>query len=313
MIAFLELPSEVAMNAVRRPALVIILVVSLVSLLAPQKSQAQLLVTLEMNKKSYLAYEPILATVSVANRAGKDVVLADHDGRSWLSFHISVIGGDAVLPQPGPPRVEPTVLPAGKSVRETVILGRYYPLGRLDNYAIRASVFFNEFGQLFTSNTSAIRINEGQRFWEQQIGVPRSNGQTAYRKFTLLSFQEEQQMSAYVRVRDDRSHRVLATYPLGRLVPHRDPQATLDGQNQLHVLFLTGPRYYRHCVIGPEGEKVSESIYEEKDASLPTLMLANTGAVNVRGGQVFDPNAPPSRPKEVVHRLTERPPGAPAE
>jgi hypothetical protein len=301
------------MNAVRRSMLVLLLIASAVSILAPRKAAAQLLVTLEMNKKSYIAYEPILATVSVANRTGKDVVLGDHEGQSWLGFQVNVIGGDTILPPSGPPRVDPTVLPAGKSIRETISLGHFYPLGRLDNYSIRASVFFNEFGQHFASNTAAIRINEGQRFWEEQIGVPAKNGQTAYRKFTLMSFQEDQQMSAYVRVRDDRSQRVLATYALGRLVPHHDPQATLDGQNQLHVLFMTGPRYYRHCVISPEGEKMSENIYEEKNASSPTLMLANTGAVNVRGGQLFDPNAPPEKPRDVIHRLTDRPPGTPAE
>jgi hypothetical protein len=287
-------------------------VVALVLIGAPRAS-AQVLVTLEMNKKVYVAYEPILATVTVSNRAGRDIILGDHHGQSWLSFQVSSIGGETILPYRGAPRVEPKVLSAGKSVREAITLGSYYPLGGQDNYSIRAAVYFNETGQHFGSNVCAARISEGQRFWEDQVGIPRSNGRSDYRRFSLLSFQENDRMSVFVRVRDQNSQRVLATYSLGRLVPHRDPQATLDGQNRLHVLFLTGPRFFRHCVIDPDGEKVSEEVFEGKEGSLPTLMLANTGNVRVEGGQLFDPNVPAAQPRDVVHRFTDRPPGVPAE
>jgi hypothetical protein len=287
--------------------------VSALILLAAPRAPAQVLVTLELNKKVFVAYEPILATVTVSNRAGRDIILGDHHGQSWLSFQVSSIGGDPILPYRGAPRFEPKVLAAGKSIREAIPLGSYFPLGGQDNYSIRAAVYFNETGQHFGSNVAAIRVSEGQRFWEDQVGIPRSNGRSDYRRFTLLTFQEEDRMSVFVRVRDQNSQRVLATYSLGRLVPHRDPQATLDGQNRLHVLFLTGPRFFRHCVIDADGEKVSEDVFEGKDGSLPTLMLANTGGVRVEGGLKFDPNVPAAPPRDIVHRFTDRPPGVPPE
>ncbi|MGI8601848.1 MAG: hypothetical protein ACR2OZ_02495 [Verrucomicrobiales bacterium] len=301
------------MKFCRPRTILLLLFAAMLAGLLPQRATAQLMVTLEMNKKAFLAYEPILATVVVANRTGKDVILGDHQGRGWLAFDIASIGGDRVRPLATAPRLDPKVVEKGKSVRDTVSLGHFYPLGGQDNYSVRAAVYFSETGQAFVSNTAAIRIMEGQRFWEDKVGITRPNNPTVYRRFSLISFQEENKMSLYVRVRDEKTQRVVATYALGRLVPHREPQATLDGENQLHVLFLTGPHYFRHCVIDADGHKISEQIHEDKSGSFPTLMVSDTGAVRVDGGRPYDPNAPPEQPREVIHRLTERPPGAPPE
>ena len=40
----------------------------------------------------------------------------------------------------------------------------------------------------------------------------------------------------YVRLREERGSRILATYSIGLLLAMRDPQAFVDPQNRLHVL-----------------------------------------------------------------------------
>jgi hypothetical protein len=273
---------------------------------------AQLQVTLELNRKSYVAFEPIHATITIANRAGKDIVLGDPSGRSWLSFNVDRIGGDSVLPYQGSPRLRPHVLGRGESIRETISLGRYYPLGGLGNYSVRANVYYSEFGQHITSNTRAFAVTDGSTLWKDQIGINKPGQPTSYREMSLLSFQEDDRMTLYVRIRDERSGRVLATYAIGRLVLQQEPQATLDDSSNLHAFFLTGPKMYRHIVIDPDGKMLSEEIYEAKAASTPELKIAQSGAVRVAGGQLFDPNRP-DKPKEVIRRLSDRPLDVPNE
>jgi hypothetical protein len=127
---------------------------------------------------------------------------------------------------------------------------------------------------------------------------------------SLLSFQEDEKMTLYVRIREERTGRVLATYPIGRLVLQQEPQATLDSDSNLHAFFLTGPKMYRHIIIDPDGKMLSEEIHEAKNSSTPELKIAQGGSVRVAGGQLYDPNQP-EEPKEVIRRLSDRPVDAP--
>ena len=50
---------------------------------AAPRAVAQLQVTLELNRDRFVAFEPIQVTVTIANRAGKDVILGDASVRKW--------------------------------------------------------------------------------------------------------------------------------------------------------------------------------------------------------------------------------------
>lgn len=267
---------------------------------------AQLQVSLETNRKTYVAFEPVQITVTIANRAGKDVVLGDPSGRNWLTFNVDRIGGESVLPYEGSPRLRPHVLARGESIRETISLGRYYPLGALGNYSVRANVYFAEFGQHLVSNVRSFAVTDGSTLWKDKIGINKPGQPTSYREMSLLSFQEDDKMTLYTRIREERTGRVIATYAIGRLVLQQEPQATLDDDSNLHAFFLTGPKLYRHIVIDPDGKKLSEDIYEAKNASTPELKIAQSGAVRVAGGKYYDPNEP-KEPQEVIRRLSDRP------
>ncbi len=273
---------------------------------------AQLQVKLELNRNRYVAYEPIHASVTITNRAGKDVVLGSINGPSWLSFNVGRVGGDTILPHHGALQFKPHVLGRGETIRETVSLGRHYPLGIMGNYTVRANVYFAEFGQHLISNVRTFDVTDGTRLWRDKIGVNKPDEPTSYRELSLLSFQEDDKMSLYVRIQEDRTSRVLATYSIGRLVLQQDPQATMDSEDNLHAFFLTGPRLYRHVVIDPDGYKLSETVYESKTNSIPELRITSSGEVRVSGGQTYDPHRPQER-REVIRRLSDRPPDTPDE
>src|ERR1700745_2474198 len=67
-------------------------------LLFVAKSEAQIQVDLKFKRLQYIAYEPVVATLSITNLAGRDIDLHDADGQSWLGFWINGSEGQPVAP-----------------------------------------------------------------------------------------------------------------------------------------------------------------------------------------------------------------------
>ena len=286
-------------------------------------ASAQLMVQMKLNKNLYVAYEPINAQVTVSNRAGRDIVLGGPAGSSWLNFDVATDQGDPILPSGPRPVAGSTVLGAGKSYTLTVSLGKFYPLGKPRNYRVKASVYFAGTGQYIASRPALFGVTEARLIWQQVVGVPRGKpGAGSYRHYSLLIFRDTQRTLLYVRVRDKATQRVLATYSLGRLIEVRDPQATIDGNNRLHVLFMGAPRTYTHKVLDYGGETLRADIYRDEGGA-PQLLLDNDGTVTVGGGTPYDPtrnlisNLPSNGTRSSsgstsrIRRLSERPEGLP--
>ncbi|MGK0184761.1 MAG: hypothetical protein ACI9R3_000535 [Verrucomicrobiales bacterium] len=285
---------------------------------------AQLMVDLKLNKNLYVAYEPVNAEITVSNRAGRDIVLGGPAGSSWLSFDVATDQGDPILPAGARPVAGSTVLGAGKSHTINVSLGKFYPLGTPRNYRVKASVYFSGTSQYIGSRPRLFGVTEARTVWQQVIGIPRGKpGGGGYRHYSLLIFRDTQRTLLYVRVRDQKTKRVLASYSLGRIIEVRDPQATIDGDNRLHVLFLGAPRTFSHKVIDYGGETLLSDVYRSEGRA-PQLMLGNTGKVQVMGGAIFNPansggvdalrgmdNLPTSREPETLRKLSDRPENMP--
>ncbi|MEI8340487.1 MAG: hypothetical protein WCH43_02995, partial [Verrucomicrobiota bacterium] len=56
--------------------------------LAPQL-HAQLQVEIKISRRLYIAYEPIVATVTITNLAGRDILLQNAEGQKWFSFSVT--------------------------------------------------------------------------------------------------------------------------------------------------------------------------------------------------------------------------------
>src|SRR6476660_4146175 len=53
-------------------------------------ANAQIQVQLKFSRLQYIAYEPLLATVAITNRAGRDIDLNNDAGERWFGFEITV-------------------------------------------------------------------------------------------------------------------------------------------------------------------------------------------------------------------------------
>ena len=66
--------------------------------LAVPPVRAQLDVSLATERTNYVAYEPIIVTVTVTNTSGNDVVLGGPANGSWLNFLVTSDNSRVVTP-----------------------------------------------------------------------------------------------------------------------------------------------------------------------------------------------------------------------
>ena len=67
-------------------------------LLMATSTQAQIQVGLKLKRLQYIAYEPVMATLTITNLAGRDVELRDSADQHWFGFEITTRDGRSLGP-----------------------------------------------------------------------------------------------------------------------------------------------------------------------------------------------------------------------
>ncbi len=286
-------------------------VFSAVFLFLAKESNAQLIVSMNLSKTNYITYEPIVATVTVYNRAGNDIVLGGPKGRGWMSFDV-YRDGQLLSPRSVDGGFETMLLKAGRSVTKKVDINRLYPVSDYGSYTINASVYFPPRRSYFSSKKSRINVTDARAFWKQSFGFSQGRNKLAsFRQFSLHEHRESANSALYVRLRETKGTKVYCTFSLGRFINVRKPQATIDAQNRLHVMHMISPRIYSHARVSPEGAFLGNEYFRETADTRPSLVIDEGGTVKVVGGIAYDPNKPPEA-EQQPRSASELPPGLPA-
>ena len=283
-----------------------------VLLVCVQPLQAQLQVGLEIKRKFLMVYEPIVATVTVANMAGRDVTLADSPTQSWFGFQINRADGQLVPPTNPDYKLSPLTIPAGQTVKRSIVLNSIYPVRELGLYRVRAVIYFSAMDKYYQSQLINLELSEGKTIWQQTVGVPEGvEGAGGTRKLSLLSFRQAEYTMVYVRIEDVDSGTVFATTALGRVIAGLEPDAQVDLQNNLHVLQVTGAKTYLYSCLGLNGELLAQNTcYAVK--SRPALRRDASGMVTVVGGALQPEGAATDKLKKA-NKLSDRPVQIPKE
>jgi len=271
--------------------------------------QAQYQIQLSLAKKTFLSQEPMLATLSISNSSGTDVVMGGRTS-NWLQFHLTDSAGRQ-FPPVGVEIEESFIFKAGESMKRKVLLSETHSISEIGSYAITAVVYHAPTADYYQSNRVRFTITDVKPIWQQTFGVPQGEPEAGrVRVHSIHILREENGSNVYYRLTDERSQMRLATYTLGPISQALDPTFTLDRQNQLQVFFLAAPRIFAHCVIGTNGKLVARKYYRETENDRP-FMATKSGEIIVQGGTLYDPSAPPIGPgtDEGVRRASQRPPG----
>ncbi len=269
-------------------------------------AHAQVQVELKLSRRLYIVYEPIVATVTITNLAGRDLRLDADGARQWFGFDITTAEGNLLQPFDPDYKISPVFLKSGERIVRKIDLAPLFPIRDFGQHRIKATILVRDLDRFFGSNVMAIDLTDGRTIMRQTVGVP---GTGDLREVQLLSFQLPDRLQLYVRIRDKGTGIVYGTQPIGRYLPVvSEPQTMLDAQNRLHVLHQAAPRTFLYTLIALDGQRLTQEIFQASGASRPTL--ARAGArVEVKGGRIVSGL---TEPVDQAPSVGDRPPGLPS-
>jgi hypothetical protein len=274
-------------------------------------AHAQIQVDLSFKRLQYIAHEPILATIKIANNSGRDIDLRDDNGQHWFGFEINAGEGRLLAPLKMSASEPALHVEAGKTVVRKINLAALYPVHDFGAYHVRANVYFTDLNKFFYSGTKVVQVTDARPIWQKTVGVPEGlPGAGETRIYSLLSNRFVDHTSLYVRVENRDTGAVFTTYSLGRVIASGDPQAEIDRANQLHVLHCAAPRSWAYSHVGLNGELLAHSTFLETKTR-PHLRHTPDGSIAVNGGKLDVPIA--ASKQSPAPKLSDRPPANPAE
>ncbi len=269
---------------------------------------AQFAVEVKLNKPTFLTYEGVEATITIANRSGTDIVMGSPTGDSWLSFSIKDPHSNP-LPALRVRTDDNMIFKAGETITRVISISEIYSFSEYGNYTIAASVYHPPSQQYYTSNHVRATFTDARPFQEIPYGVPAglpNAGQI--RLYSLAVLRDEDHTFLYVRLIEERTKLKLATFSLGTIILVSDPQLSLDKDNRLHILFMVVPHIYSHVCVDTQGKVIKRTYYKEVETNRPKLIAEAGNTISVDGGVPYDPTAPTeTRPKG--RSIGDKPPG----
>jgi hypothetical protein len=274
-------------------------------------AHAQIQVELSFKRLQYIAHEPILATIKIANNSGRDIDLRDDNGQHWFGFEINAGEGRILAPFKADTAEPALHVEAGKTVIRKINLTALYPVHDFGAYHVRANVYFTDLNKFFYSATKVVQVADARPIWQKTVGVPEGMpGAGEARTYSLLSNRFVDHTALYVRVENRDTGAVFTTYSLGRIIAVGDPQAEIDRANQLHVLHCAAPRTWAYSHVGLNGELLAHSTFIETKTR-PRLRHTPDGSIAVNGGKLDVPAA--ASKTSPTPKLSDRPPANAAE
>ena len=244
-------------------------------------STAQLAVEIVVDQEQFLRDESVPVKVRVTNHSGQTLRLGVDN--QWLSFSVeSQERGTVEKTAEVPVRGEFTLETAQVATR-LVDLSPCFDLSEAGRYVITAAVRIKEWNSETVGKPRRIEIVRGTKLWEQEFGVPAASGAPETRRYILQQANYQKQLKLYLRLTDLSDNKVFRVFPLGSLVSFSQPEAQLDRQSELNVLFQTGARSFLFYVIRPNGEVAIRQTYDYA-GSRPILRSNDEGRVYVASG-----------------------------
>lgn len=270
----------------------------LMLLLGAQHATAQVSVDLKFARTSFLNGEPIPVSVSITNLTGRDLTFQGTRDSAWIDFIVNSTRG-VPLTAFGKPSFGAVKIPAGKTMAKTVDLAQFFAFRELGNFSVYSIIRLPGQGTAgYQSRRHLFTISSAKPHWSQVVGVPGKPGQT--REYRLIQFTGDSKNQLYAQLANAQTGAVLRTHHLGEVLMFREPTVTVDGDLNMHVLYLITPTFWGHARMDPEGKFLGRDLYKSSNAGDPKLAKSTSGKVVAVGGVPYDPKA------EAARRAKER-------
>lgn len=255
------------------------------AMLLPVMAVAQVTVTVELDQEQYLAREPIIAAVRIVNLSGVPLKLGAT--QKWLKFDVEATDGSYVERVTDPPVVQEFEIPNAARGTRRVDLAPYYNVSQLGRYKVKALVTIDALSLEVHSTPAYFNIIGGAVIWEKTFGwrpvIDDVSLEVTFRRYALVHAMDGKQIMLYARVSDRDGGEVYRVTKLGRFLTFSRPEAMIDRQSHLHVLWQTGARVFTYIKIDPRAELQARQTHQYT-SSRPALQRLPDGETKVLGG-----------------------------
>lgn len=282
---------------------VVILLLALSSALFAQVNIID--VDVKLNKKIFMSYEHIYATVTVKNNGGQNIRLHNNQVGNWLDFDI-LRNGKTEVNMAKKFIFAQAVIGPGQSKARTVALTQMYPLTTQGNYTVRAKVNTDANAGIALSRPAHFDVLNGVMIYQRQTGVAGDRKKLV--EYRIRSLNKPQGTELYFQNYDPKKRRVLATYSLGEYLNVNKPQFQIDKEGKFHILFQVNAKVFRHLQIADSGKILKQELYKLGAKGIPRLWQINQkGEIVVRNAIPFDAVAD-AKKRAAIHNISQRPP-----
>lgn len=277
-----------------------LLLFSLIAVAGQHQAFGQLDVDLQMGRTKFIPHESVPLSVRMTNRAGQKLSLYGDGRRPWLDVVVLDRRGNPVPPYGGVLNFQAAEVPVGRSVARQIDLNSLFPLNSFGKYTAYVVVTLPT-GESIQSRRKTFDIVKGNTIYQQRVGL----GATA-RDYRLITFAPGRVSYLYFQAELVDSRRVVKTYPLGEILRHRKPEATVDKDGALQVLYLGAPDRFVHLLINSRGTVAKRTLYKRGASGDPRLVPFANGEVKVAGGAIHDPEKIKEN-RSKLRKISERP------
>jgi hypothetical protein len=282
-------------------------------LLQPHASHAQVSATLRFAQETYLAGEPVIATLTVNNQAGRDITLKPGvTEETWCLIQLNAMRGEAPTHRTNTPVVPPLFIPAGESVSRTIPVNEFFELPGSGQYRAKVSISYGATRAQFVTPTAFFNVDPGHKIWSTSVGIP--DGQQNEGKpriFSVLSLQRREGMFLYAKLENPEDGSYYPPYFLGRMLSAVAPQMQTDRENNLYVLHAASDDTYILSQIDVATGRSGQAVYRSKTprAGRPSLLRQPDGKLAIAGGVRMSNEELTGSPNPERAKISSRPEG----
>jgi hypothetical protein len=261
--------------------------------------RAQVTVEVLTDQEQFLRDESLQLRLRISNRSGQALKLGQE--KDWLIFDVKHLNGSSVDRLAEIPPIGEFELASGEAGSKTFDLMPYFDFNESGRYQVTATLLIKQWGTEVTSKPVTFEISRGSKVWEQDFGVPGSGEPPESRKYALVQSMYQKRLQLYLRISDTTENTTHKVIHLGPLVSFARPEAQIDAQSRVHVLFQSGGRLFIYHLIKPSGTVELRQFYDYT-ASRPRLTIDRKGLISVVGGQVrvTKQDIPPPPPEALI-------------
>jgi hypothetical protein len=260
---------------------------------ASSHALAQIEVTAQTERSTFLLYERVDMLITIINAGDTDIVLNNNEGHPWLSF---LVATKKRLPirQERQSNFAPLTLKPGENKTLRVNITPLFSFREEGDYKASAVIDLPGQGEIISQAVPFTVLN-GRKVWSQQRMI-----EGTQRVYSLLRFSPTPDSTKlYLRVEEPDENIIDTNLALGEVVAFIDPDVLFDPKGNLHILQPTALSTYLYTRTDLNGKVLDQRIFKTFHEIPPRLTKIEDGNIFVAGGLEEDPHAPREKLSEA--------------